>query len=375
MPIESLRDKYKNKPVILVASGPSLSKNIDQLLSIKGKVLIIACDSAVVPLINKGIVPDHITTVDFRGFTYEKLKPVKDQLSDVYLIHTAESTPEILNNINFKGVYYTSHPDEIGDLLKNILGEGNVQQQDVTSVFHLALFSAQIFGCSPIIFVGLDLAFCDGKDHVDGTVLDWGNGFNEDSGSIYTEGIDGKPVHTIQDFIEQKEICEKIIFSYPDLKYIDATEGGAFIKGTKVERLNIALANIGTDMKAEIIETPKTKPDYKIILSSLKELRTKLFSLNRLMLEYNKHKRNINTAPPHKTSKKINKMNKIGEYMNNDKTISYLKEIVLCGYSEYVNLKGIEQQIYVQRLRADAIMFYIGLVNEQIESFSKLDQI
>ena len=371
-PIAILKDKYKNKPVILVASGPSLSKNIDQLLSVKGKALIIACDSAVVPLINRGIIPDYITTVDFRAFTYKKLESVKDKLSDVYLIHIAESTPEIPNKIKFKGIYYTSHPDEIGELLKNILGESNAQQHDLTSVFHLALFSAQVFGCSPIVFVGLDLSISNGKDHVEGTVLDWGNSFEENSDSIYVKGIDGDLIHTLSGFVDQKVICEQLISSDPSLEYVDATEGGAFIQGTKVDKLSGVVDKLDKAYKVGIVEYTKTNPDYKKILYNLKLLRTKLLFLNRSMTEYNKHKKNINAYTPHKINKKIKKMNKITECMNCDETMFYMREIVVAGYGDYINLKGIEQQVFVQRLRFEAIMFYIGLVDRQIEVFSNL---
>lgn len=43
---------------IVVAAGPSLNKNINELKKAKGKSLIIAVDTALKPLLRAGIVPD-----------------------------------------------------------------------------------------------------------------------------------------------------------------------------------------------------------------------------------------------------------------------------------------------------------------------------
>ena len=51
-------------PTFIVGAGPSLDKNIDELKRAKGKGFIIACDTAVRPLLAHGIVPDLYVLVD-----------------------------------------------------------------------------------------------------------------------------------------------------------------------------------------------------------------------------------------------------------------------------------------------------------------------
>ena len=51
-------------PAIVVAAGPSLNKNIDELKRAKGKAFIIAVDTAIKPLLKKGIIPDMFAIVD-----------------------------------------------------------------------------------------------------------------------------------------------------------------------------------------------------------------------------------------------------------------------------------------------------------------------
>ena len=64
--IAKLRGKYSNKIGLVVGSGPSLRKE-DQSKYIKlhrKKFFLIACDGALYYLLNKGIVPDLVVTLD-----------------------------------------------------------------------------------------------------------------------------------------------------------------------------------------------------------------------------------------------------------------------------------------------------------------------
>lgn len=54
----------KDVPAIIVGAGPSLDKNIEDLKLAKGKALLIACDTALKPLISHGILPDLFVVVD-----------------------------------------------------------------------------------------------------------------------------------------------------------------------------------------------------------------------------------------------------------------------------------------------------------------------
>ncbi len=55
-----LQNLYQGKPVVLVNSGPSLSKNIDILKEYKDKVIIVACSTAIVALYKHGITPHYL---------------------------------------------------------------------------------------------------------------------------------------------------------------------------------------------------------------------------------------------------------------------------------------------------------------------------
>jgi len=64
-PIDGLRDRFKNNPAVIIAAGPSLRKNIDQLAALKGKAVLCAVQTAIKPLMRHRIEPDFVTSLDF----------------------------------------------------------------------------------------------------------------------------------------------------------------------------------------------------------------------------------------------------------------------------------------------------------------------
>jgi len=62
--INLLKDKFRNIPAICIASGPSLDKNIDQLKYLQENAILIAADASLKPLLEKGIKPHLVTSLE-----------------------------------------------------------------------------------------------------------------------------------------------------------------------------------------------------------------------------------------------------------------------------------------------------------------------
>ena len=60
-----LQDKYKGKPAIIVSAGPSLRKNKHLLKEMAGKAVIIAVQTTLQPLLEMGIEPNFVTSLDY----------------------------------------------------------------------------------------------------------------------------------------------------------------------------------------------------------------------------------------------------------------------------------------------------------------------
>ena len=62
------RSKIRSNPVFIVASGPSLDKDIEWIKKNQDKAVVFACGSAIMPLLRNGIQPDFsVETVSNAG--------------------------------------------------------------------------------------------------------------------------------------------------------------------------------------------------------------------------------------------------------------------------------------------------------------------
>ncbi|KAA2301602.1 DUF115 domain-containing protein, partial [Clostridioides difficile] len=62
--VSLLKNSMRSLPAVVVAAGPSLNKNIEQLHNLKDNVIIIAVDTIAQRLCNEGIIPDFICSIE-----------------------------------------------------------------------------------------------------------------------------------------------------------------------------------------------------------------------------------------------------------------------------------------------------------------------
>ena len=92
--IETLRDKFKSVPAIVVSPGPSLDKTIEDIKQFKDKAVIFSTGNAVKKLIKNGINPDFATFIEVFDNT--------NQVMDVDISQTNIIAQSIANNNIFK---------------------------------------------------------------------------------------------------------------------------------------------------------------------------------------------------------------------------------------------------------------------------------
>ncbi|MCD7824805.1 MAG: DUF115 domain-containing protein [Clostridiaceae bacterium] len=217
-------------PAIVVAAGPSLDKNIEELRNAQGKAFIMAVDTAVRYLEEKGIFYDCMVTVDpakpAHYFTDAK------GCSNVPLFCDAGSNCEITGFHTGRKIWFN------GDIfLKALYKEHGVEMLNCNgggSVATAALVIAEKIGFSRIILVGQDLAYSGEITHAGG---EQSHILNEESGIEMVEGIDGGLVRSRGDWIRFLKWYETYLNGHPEMDVIDATEGGARIHGTRLMTL------------------------------------------------------------------------------------------------------------------------------------------
>lgn len=230
----------RDVPGIVVAAGPSLNKNIQELKRAKGKAFIIAVDTAIKPLLQAGIVPDMFAVID-------GMKPLglvnKEEARKIPLFTTLNAAPEILEYQT--GMKFFSN--EGYRFAEKILQKSGCKTAIVASGGSVATNAFSLLykiGIDTIILVGQDLAYTNNKSHADGTFHDEMQ--EEDTSRfIMIEGNVEEKVPTrtnLKIFLDWYVNAIKEAKKYSEnFRVINATEGGAKIQGTEIMTLKEAI--------------------------------------------------------------------------------------------------------------------------------------
>lgn len=235
--LEDLAGKFEGIPALIVAAGPSLDKNIDQIADTKGKALIISVDTALPSLLKHNVVPDFVTSIDYKELTYEKISgaAANPDCRKINLICTSWVTDRVPKIFPAKTVFWAYSKNALEDWINVILG-GKMAIAGAGTVAHLNLISAKVMGCDPVIFVGQDLAFSDSKGHAGNVALSNDkkvkNMLDAEQDIIWVEGIGGQRVPTNRQLYNYKNLFEKMIQASGG-RTVNSTEGGAVITGAQ----------------------------------------------------------------------------------------------------------------------------------------------
>ncbi|TDX58912.1 motility associated factor glycosyltransferase family protein [Orenia marismortui] len=267
--ISHIRDLFKDKAIIIVAAGPSLNKNIDDLKAAKGKSLIICVDIVMNTLLAEGIIPDIVIIADQSEFHIKYFKEVdQSKLKNTILAFNPRVQPQVVQE--WKGPKLLTPSVSENFIIKWIeryTGQkGRVFEGG--SVSHAAFGLAYFLGGDPIVFVGQDLAFSDQKStHATGSELeeDFKTHMKHSQRDfMQVEDINGDLVWTRDDYYSFLQWFNKNIRVLKESGYrgkiIDATEGGAYIQGTEVVTLKEAVDRYGLDInksKEQLLEKIK----------------------------------------------------------------------------------------------------------------------
>ncbi|MDF2882749.1 MAG: hypothetical protein K0R54_3306 [Clostridiaceae bacterium] len=230
--INEFRNKFKNIPAVVVSAGPSLEKNIELLKEVQEKFIIITGIRTVSSLSSKGIKPHFVCVVDPTETMYNV---AKNSLNCKSAFAFCECTNyKIVEEYKGKKIFFQE-----GINLKDVTPELlNVQVDSLWaggSVAHTCTALGKYLGCNPIIFVGQDFAYTNDKYHAE-SASDDNNIINPDN-TIFVDDINGEKVRTSKLLNTYKKNMEQFIKVSKDTLFINSTEGGANMMGTKIQPL------------------------------------------------------------------------------------------------------------------------------------------
>jgi len=169
----ALADCLPGVPAVIAAAGPSLDRNLVDLAAVRDRVILIAVDTALRPLLAAGLAPDLVVSVDPSPLNARHLRDLPP-CPDAWLAAEASLDPTVFPR--FSGRTFTfkladHHPwpwlATLGVTRPIVRTWGSV----LTSAFDLAI----TIGCDPIAFVGADLAYTNGRPYCRRTTYeaDW----------------------------------------------------------------------------------------------------------------------------------------------------------------------------------------------------------
>lgn len=363
-------------PAIVVAAGPSLNKNIKTIKKAKNRAFIIAVDTAIRPLLNEGIIPDMFAIVD-------AVKPLKlvdvPGAENIPLLASMASSQAVLAFHTGKKFFYNESFDYVNRIF-DMFGKDFKEVASGGSVATTAFALAYMVGIDTIIMVGQDLALTGNKTHADGTFEDKMATIDTSNMTMVPGNVEDK-VPTRADFDMYRKWYEGYIKGCrgyrPNLRVINATEGGAKIEGTEVMSLEEAIkenCHREVDIKSLIdgIDPIFSKEERKKVVDYLHKTEAGFRAISK------------NAKDQIKIYKKIDNMTKTGgipmkEYkVLLDKLKKYNKKMLKTPYYQLVDDTLIDARLALDKellVEEDSVLdeakeiarkglIYMGLVSE-----------
>ncbi len=236
--VSCLEEKYRNVPAFIISNGPSLDTSMPMLKEIQGRGLIIAVESAIVPLTKNGIIPDILVIVERTKYTYLYHFQDRNYSPDIALIALAIADPRIFPSFAGEKIPIFRKGEDLNRWFNRNLGDGSALDAGA-NVSHLAVGTAMYLGTDPIILVGQDLAYGPGGvTHSRDAVASQEKGERarkllHSIPTVSVEGNNGEMIPTNRLWENFRQGLEHIIEVHPEHHFYNATEGGAKIHGTE----------------------------------------------------------------------------------------------------------------------------------------------
>jgi len=237
--------RYEGIPAIICGAGPSLEKNVNELASLVDKAILFGGGSALNALSARGILPHFGIGVDPNPA--QKLRLESNLAYEVPVFYRNRMHFEAFSLIHGPRLYVRgSGGYDIADFIDEELGLFGEWIDEGHNVVNFGLELAYKMGCDPIILTGVDLGFTDLQAYISGIEEDARVAIEQitntgdfDKDAIKREDIYGRPLYTLWKWVAESRWITEFSKAHPDIKILNATEGGLGMEGVE----NISLTN------------------------------------------------------------------------------------------------------------------------------------
>lgn len=233
----SLFGQFKGIPAIICGAGPSLDKNLHLVEKLGDKALIFAGGTALNALNSRGFLPHFGIGIDPNESQMSRL--ITNKAFEIPFLYRARMYYDALKFVQGPRVYVNGTSgykisewfEEQFGIEGEIIGEG-------CNVVNFSFSLAQAFGCNPIIFVGVDMAYTNMSSYQSGVLSHPTHIRKKDfltkdfqDELIVKSDIYGNPVYTLWKWVAETIWYAEVANRHPELTLINATEGGIGMPG------------------------------------------------------------------------------------------------------------------------------------------------
>ena len=283
-----MKDAFQGIPAVICGAGPSLQRSIDDLRQLEHQALIFAGGSAIAALSREGICPHFAVAIDPNPDEFQRLK--NSFAFEAPVLLSSRLFPDCLATLNGPSGYVRSGMagitelwmDEELQLTEPILGEH--LSSESLSVTTLSAAIAYFFGCDPIIFDGLDLAYTQNRRYADGVMApeeDSDQSLQPVDRHMMKKDRQGKSVRSAVRYVMESGALSKLARRLRKRRWVNCTQGGIGIKGVETRSLSEMRASFSLmwDLRALVHSTLQRVPmpaTSAMISQKIDELRKSL---------------------------------------------------------------------------------------------------
>ncbi|SFM23639.1 Uncharacterized conserved protein [Gracilibacillus orientalis] len=222
---------FEGKPAIIVAAGPSLNEEFDNLKYIKenGLAYIFSVGSAINSLIEQGIYPDAVCTYDPQAHNYQVIQKVKNKnIETIPLIFGSTVGFETLDSYKGPILHMLTNQDTVAQTL--LKDEGAIDI--VSDAPSIALVTFQLLtklNIKAIYLVGQNLSFQNNRRYATG--IEYGQDSVNENKMFSVKSVDNDIVWTDDGYNRMREQLESYIKATPNIEVYNTTKNGADIEG------------------------------------------------------------------------------------------------------------------------------------------------
>lgn len=254
--------KFEGVPAVICGAGPSLTKAFPILEKIKTQALVFAGGTAVAAMTKNGVQPHFAMALDPNDEEFQRFKQA-NYFEGPFLFAPRLHRDVFATANGPFGYMKTDTGGLVENWLEKELGLGGQPigpdlGDEAFSITTLAVSYAFALGCNPIILVGVDLAYTNGKRYVDGLQAE-----EEKHERITRKDIHGKEVETQLKWVMESECIAAFAKKNSDTEFINASSEGIGFSGVENKGLARALENgPHFDLEGEIHQWVQMHPLY-----------------------------------------------------------------------------------------------------------------